>query len=133
MASQIDDKLEWVQYDQCEVSPHIMCKSIPGCQYPQIELMASYICSKYRFDIVALHIVLSAYNVHIFAIVEKLQSRQNMFKVLEPLECQINDMEHKDFTLPGGFKVKVFLNGDFKMFDFVMGHQGSTSWRNYLL
>ena len=37
-------------------------------------------------------------------------------------------MEHKDFTLAGGFKVKVFLNGDFKMFDFVMGHQESTSY-----
>ena len=105
-----------------------MRKSIPGCQYPQIELMASYIRSKYRFDIVAPRIVSSAYNVHIFAMIESLHSRQNMFKVLEPLGGQISDMEHKDFTLAGGFKVKVFLNGDFKMFDFVMGHQGLTSY-----
>ena len=30
-----------------------MCKSIPGCEYPQVELMASYICSKCRFEILA--------------------------------------------------------------------------------
>ena len=51
-----------------------------------------------------------------------------MLKILEPFEGQIKDMQHKDFTLPGGFKVKVFLNGDFKMLDLVMGHQTSASY-----
>ena len=37
-------------------------------------------------------------------------------------------MQHKDFTLSGGFKVKVFLNGDFKMLDLVMGHQTSATY-----
>ena len=46
MPSQFDDKLEWVQCDQCEDRLHMMCKGIPGCEYPQVELMAHYICSK---------------------------------------------------------------------------------------
>ena len=37
-------------------------------------------------------------------------------------------MQNKDFTLPRGFKVKVFLNGDFKMLDLVMGHQTSATY-----
>ena len=37
-------------------------------------------------------------------------------------------MQHKDFTLCGGIKVKPFLNGDFKMLDLVMGHQISASY-----
>ena len=53
---------------------------------------------------------------------ESLHSRQNMFKVLVTFEDQIKDMQHKDFTLPGGFKVKAFLIGDFKMLDLVMSH-----------
>ena len=59
---------------------------------------------------------------------ESLHSHQNMFKLLEPFEGQINDKERKDFTLPGGFKVKVFHNGDFKMLDLAMGHQTSASY-----
>ena len=100
-----------------------MCKSIPGCEYPQVELMASYICSKCRFEILAPGIVSSAYNVHTLAILEALHSRQNLVKVLEPFERQIKDMQHKNFTLPRGFKVKASLNGDFKMLDFVMSHR----------
>ena len=53
---------------------------------------------------------------------ETLQYCENMFKVLVTFEDQINDMQHKDFTLPGGFKVKVLLIGDFKMLDLVMSH-----------
>ena len=48
LASQFDDKLEWVQCDQCEDWFHMMCEGIPGCEYPQVELMARYICSKCR-------------------------------------------------------------------------------------
>ena len=46
LASQFDDKLEWVQCDQCEDWFHMICEGIPGCEYPQVELMARYICSK---------------------------------------------------------------------------------------
>ena len=84
--------------------------------------------TKFHFEIVASAIVSSAYNVHIFAILEALDSRQNMLNVLETFEGQINNMQHKDFVLPRGFKVKVFLNGDFKMLDLVMGHQTSTTY-----
>ena len=42
LASQFDDKLEWVQCDQCEDWFHMMCEGIPGCEYPQVELMAHY-------------------------------------------------------------------------------------------
>ena len=48
LASQFDDTLEWVQCDHCEDWFHMMCESIPGCEYPQVELMANYICSKCR-------------------------------------------------------------------------------------
>ena len=41
---------------------------------------------------------------------------------------QVKYMQRKDFTLPGGFKVKVFLNGNFKMLDLVMGHQTSATY-----
>ena len=60
---------------------------------------------------------------------EALNSCQNMLKVLQPFEGPIKNMQHKDLTLPGGegggmeVKVKIFLNGDFKMLDLVMGHQ----------
>ena len=47
-ASQFDDKLEWVQCDQCEDWFHMMCEGIPGCEYPRVELMACHICSKCR-------------------------------------------------------------------------------------
>ena len=47
MSSQFDDKLEWVQCDQCE-DWFYMCEGIPGCKYQQTELMACYICSKCR-------------------------------------------------------------------------------------
>ena len=47
MSSQFDDKLEWVQCDQCE-DWFYMCEGIPGCKYQQTELMACYICSKWR-------------------------------------------------------------------------------------
>ena len=60
--------------------------------------------------------------------IEALDSRQNMLKVLEPFEGPIKNMQHKDFTLLGGFKVKVFFNGDFKMLDLVMGHQTSATY-----
>ena len=59
---------------------------------------------------------------------EALHSRENMVKALEPFKGQINDIQCKDFTLSGGFKVKVFHNGDFKMLDLVMGHQPSASY-----
>ena len=59
---------------------------------------------------------------------EALHSRQNILKVLEPFEGQIKDIEHKDFTLPRGFKVKASLNGHFKMLDLVMGNQTSISY-----
>ena len=78
---------------------------------------------KFHFEIVAPDIVSSAYKVHIFAVFEALNSPQNMLKVLEPFESQIKNMQHKDFALPRGFKVKVFLNGDFKMLELVMGHE----------
>ena len=67
--------------------------------------------TKFHFEIVAPGIISSTYNVHIFAMFEALNSRQNMLKVLEPFEDQIKYMQWKDFTLPGGFKVKVFLSG----------------------
>ena len=46
MASQFDDKSEWVQCDQCEDWFHMMCEGIPGCEYPRVELMACHICCK---------------------------------------------------------------------------------------
>ena len=84
--------------------------------------MARYICSRCCFEIVAPLIVTSAYHDNIFAMFESLHSCQNMFKVLVTFEDQIKDMQQKDFTLPGGFKVKAFLIGDFKMLDLVMSH-----------
>ena len=42
--------------------------------------------TKFHFEIVAPGIVSSAYNVHIFAMFEDINSRQNMLKVLEPFE-----------------------------------------------
>ena len=47
LASQFDDKFEWVQCGECEDWFHIMCEGIPGCEYPQVELMVRYICSKW--------------------------------------------------------------------------------------
>ena len=105
-----------------------MCKGIPGCEYPQVELIDSYICSKCCLKIVAPGIVSSTYNFYIFTMFEALHSRKNMLKVLEHFEGQINKMQHKDFTLCWRIKVKAFLNGDFKMLDLVMGHQTSTSY-----
>ena len=84
--------------------------------------------TKLHFEIVAPGIVSSAYNVHIFAMFEALDSRQNMLKVLEPFEGPVKNMQHKDFTLLGGFKINVFFNGDFKMLDLVMGHQTSVTY-----
>ena len=51
-----------------------------------------------------------------------------MLNVLERFENQIKNMQHKNFTLPGGFKVEVFLNGDFRMLALVMGHQISATY-----
>ena len=94
----------------------------PWVSVPTIELMARYICARCCFEIVAPLIVTYAYHVHISAMFEGLHCRQNMFKVLVTFEDQIKDMEHKDFTLPGGFKVKTFLIGDFEMLDLVTSH-----------
>ena len=80
----------------------------------------------FHFEIVEPSIVSSTYNVHIFAMFEALDSQQNMLKVLEPFEEQIKYMQLKDFTWSGGFKVKVFLNGDFKMFNLKIGHHTSS-------
>ena len=52
-----------------------------------------------------------------------------MLKVLELFADPIVNMQHKDFTFPGGFKVKVFLDADFKMLDLVMGHQTSGTYQ----
>ena len=106
-----------------------MCIGIPGCENPQVELMDNYIlCSKCCFEIVAPGIVSSAHNVHIFTMFETLHSHQNMLKVLKTFESPINNMQHKDFTLPGGIKVKAFLNGGFKMLNLLTGHQASASY-----
>ena len=51
-----------------------------------------------------------------------------MIRVLEPFEEQIKYMEHKDFSLSGGFKVKIFLNGNFKILDLIMVYQTSTTF-----
>ena len=48
LASEFDDKVEWIQCDQCEDWFHMMCEGVSVCEYPQVELMASYICSKCR-------------------------------------------------------------------------------------
>ena len=48
--------------------------------------------TKFHFQIVAPDIVSSAYNVHIFAMYEALDSRQNMLKVFEE---QIKYMQQK--------------------------------------
>ena len=84
--------------------------------------------TKFHFKIVAPGIVSSAYNVHILAMFEALDSRQNMLNLLEPSESPIENIQHKDFTLCGGCKVKVFLDADFKILDLVMGHQTSTTY-----
>ena len=42
--------------------------------------------TNFHFESVAPGIVSSGYNVHIFAIFEALDSRQNMLNVLEPFE-----------------------------------------------
>ena len=86
----------------------------------------SYI--KIHFKIVAPGIVSSAYNVHIVAISESLDSRQKMLTVLEPFEGPIENMQHKKFPLPRGLKVKVFLDADFIMLNLVMGHQRSATY-----
>ena len=81
--------------------------------------------TKFHFEIVAPGIGSSVYNIYIFVMFEALDFCQHMLKVLEPFEGQIKNIQHKDFTLPGGFKVKVFLNRYSKMLDLVMGHQAS--------
>ena len=84
--------------------------------------------TKYHFEIFAPGILSSAYNVHIFSKFEALDSPQNMLNVLERFEDQIKNMQHKNFTLPGGLNVKDFLNGDFRMLGLVMGNQTSATY-----
>ena len=40
---------------------------------------------------------------------------------------KIKYMHQRDFKWPGGFKVEAFVDGDFKMFDIVMGNQPSAN------
>ena len=80
--------------------------------------------TKFHFSIVAPGVTTSAYDVKIFAIYEAADSRDNMRKVLHPFYNTIKDMQHPDFRL-GGHRIKVFLNGDFKNLDLLLGHQGS--------
>ena len=82
--------------------------------------------TKFHFKIFAPGIVSPAYNVHVLAMLEALNFRQNMLNLLEPSESPIENIQHKDFTLSGG--CKVFLDADFKMLDHVMGHQTSTTY-----
>ena len=48
--------------------------------------------------------------------------------MLKLCDGPIKNRQHKDFTLPGGFKVNVFLNGNFKMLDLVIDHQTSATY-----
>ena len=80
--------------------------------------------TKFHFSIVAPGVTTSAYNVKIFLIYEAVDYRDNMQKVLHPFYNTIRDMQHPDFRLQG-HKIKVVLNGDFKNWDLLLGHQGS--------
>ena len=80
--------------------------------------------TKFHFAVVAPGVTTSGYDVKIFAIYEAADSRDNMRKVLLPFYNTIKDMQHPDFRLEC-HRIKVFLNGDFKNLDPLLGHQGS--------
>ena len=65
--------------------------------------------TKFHFEIVAPGIVSSAYNVHIFAMSEALDSRQSMLKVLEPLKSKSCICSTKILLCLGDLGLKLFL------------------------
>ena len=64
--------------------------------------------TKFHFEIVAPGLVSSAYNVHIFAMYEALDSCQNMLKVLEPFEGPIKTMQRKILLSLGDLTLRFF-------------------------
>ena len=62
--------------------------------------------TKFYFEIVAPGLVSSAYNVHIFAMYEALDSCQNMLKVLEPFEGPIKTTQRKILLCLGNLRLR---------------------------
>ena len=79
--------------------------------------------TKFPFSIVAPSVTPSAQDAKIFAIYEAADFRDNMRKVLHPFYNTIKHMQHPDFCLEC-HRIVVFLNGDFKNLDLLLGHQG---------
>ena len=113
LVSQFDDKLEWVQCDQCEDWFHMMWQGIPDCEYSQVELMARYVCSKCR--------ELDEHSI-LEDIVCKIESLNNQVKSLEiainelMFECEklrqdfegnsMGDLECRLLRIPDNIGVK---------------------------
>ena len=61
----------------------MMCEGIPGCEYPQFELMAHYICSKCR-------------ELDVYSIYEDIVSKTKIFhNEVKSLEFAINKLTMK--------------------------------------
>ena len=63
---------------------------------------------KFNFEIINCKDSGSVYNVHIFAMYEGANSRQNMAKVLPKFSRDIEELKHESFSL-SGHKIKIFL------------------------
>ena len=81
---------------------------------------------KFHFEIINCKDSGSVYNVHIFAMFEGADSRQNMAKVLRKFSRDIEEMQSERVFLCG-HKVKIFLGGDYHFLDDCLGHQGSSA------
>ena len=81
---------------------------------------------KFHFEIINCKDSGSVYNVHIFAMYEGADSRQNMAKVLRKFSRDIEELQRESFSLCG-HKVKIFLGGDYHFLDDCLGHQGSSA------
>ena len=66
---------------------------------------------KFYFEIISCNDSGSVCNVHISAMYEGADSRQNMAKVLRNLSRDIEELQRESFA-PCGHKVKIFLGGD---------------------
>ena len=81
---------------------------------------------KFHFEVINSKDGGSVYNVHIYAMYEGSDCRKNMTLVLLIFFAYIETLQSEEFLLCG-YKVKVFLGGDFKFLDDCLGHQGSAA------
>ena len=83
---------------------------------------------KFLFEVINSKDAGSVY-VHIYAMYKSCDCHQNMILVLLKFFVDIERLQSEEFLLHmyKGYKVKVFLGGDFKFFDDYTGHQGSAA------